>query len=101
MNPIIVAKLINVQAIIFVIIFLLDQTLKERGQKKRTNKWCSCCFYNYCEWSSDKNVFCEKNINTITYTTTYNTSWLIPPYSFPEPVYILFYLLYTFFSGNL
>lgn len=34
MNPIIVAKLINVQAIIFVIIFLLDQTLKERGQKK-------------------------------------------------------------------
>ena len=28
------AKLINVQAIIFVIIFLLDQTLKERGQKK-------------------------------------------------------------------
>ena len=34
MNPIIVAKLINVQAIIFVTIFLLDQTLKERGQKK-------------------------------------------------------------------
>ena len=34
MNPIIVAKLINFQAIIFVIIFLLDQTLKERGQKK-------------------------------------------------------------------
>ena len=34
MNPIIVAKLINVYAIIFVIIFLLDQTLKERGQKK-------------------------------------------------------------------
>ena len=34
MNPIIVAKLINAQAINFVIIFLLDQTLKERGQKK-------------------------------------------------------------------
>ena len=34
MKSISVAKLINVQAINFVIIFLLDRTLKERGQKK-------------------------------------------------------------------
>ena len=34
MKSISVAKLINAQAIIFVIIFLLDQTLKEKGQKK-------------------------------------------------------------------
>ena len=34
MKSISVAKLINAQAINFVIIFLLDQTLKERGQKK-------------------------------------------------------------------
>ena len=34
MKSISVVKLINAQGIIFVIIFLLDQTLKERGQKK-------------------------------------------------------------------
>ena len=34
MKSISVVKLINAQGIIFVIIFLLDQTLKEKGQKK-------------------------------------------------------------------